>query len=86
MAHQTSAVRNYFKFKDGQAVLHTTGVVYKLNCSYGLFYIGQTYRNLITRMNEHNPECNNPDQETDVTRHIQYHPDHHHIDFDSPQI
>jgi len=36
-------------------------------------------------MNEHNPECNNPSQETDVTRHLQNHPDHH-IDFDSLQI
>jgi len=35
--------------------------------------------------NEHNPECNNPSQETDVTRILQNHPDHR-IDFDSTQI
>ena len=55
LTHDTHNFGKCFKFKDRQALLHNAGVVYKLNCSCGQSYIGQTHRNLATRIQEHVP-------------------------------
>ena len=45
----------YFKHKEQQQILHQYGVVYETSCNCGSSYIGQTSRNLITRINNHDP-------------------------------
>ena len=47
-----------------------------------IHYIGQTQRNLITRLNDHNPAISTSN-DTDVTKHLWQNPDHH-IDFNNP--
>ena len=42
-----------FRLKDKQKTLMKYGVVYKLTCSSGSSYIGQTRRNLINRLKGH---------------------------------
>ena len=59
-------------------------MVYQINCSCGEFYIGQTQRNLITRLNDHNPAISTSN-DTDVTKHLWQNPDHH-IDFNYPIV
>ena len=61
-------IGKYFSHKDKQLLLRRSNVVYKINCSCGDTYIGQTKRNLINRLNEHNPKFSK--QETDVTKHL----------------
>ena len=51
------------------------GVVYEISCNCGSSYIGQTSRNLITRINNHDPSSKTP-QDTDVARHLTDHPNH----------
>ena len=46
-------LQNLFSIKDRQALLNWFNVVYKLTCSCGASYIGQTQRNLINRIEEH---------------------------------
>ena len=46
-------LENIFKFKDNGPQLMRNNVVYKLDCSCGASYIGQTERNLYSRMDEH---------------------------------
>ena len=84
MVHDTRNIGKCFKFKDRQALLHNAGVVYKLNCSYGQSYIGQTHRNLATRIQEHVPN-GKQNQESDVAKHLVGNPNHK-INFDSPEI
>ena len=45
----------FFSHKGRQVLLLQSNVVYKINCSCGECYIGQTKQNLITRLNDHNP-------------------------------
>ena len=59
-------------------------MVYQINCSCGEFYIGQTQRKLITRLNDHNPAISTSN-DTDVTKHLWQNPDHH-IDFNNPIV
>jgi len=47
-------IGDHFKYKDKQAHLERCNVVYKLKCSCGNSYIGQTQRNLKFRLEEHN--------------------------------
>ena len=67
-------------YKDRQSLLHSSGVVYQLTCSCGQNYIGQTKRNLITRLNEHRT-C----EDSEVCKHLLNNPNHA-INFDSPKI
>ena len=46
-------IRHNFRLKDRQKTLTKYGVVYRLTCSCGSSYIGQTRRNLINRLKEH---------------------------------
>jgi len=45
----TRKLQSWFSVKDRQALLDRFNVVYKLTCSCGASYIGQTQRNLINR-------------------------------------
>ena len=82
--HSTFGIGNKFRYKDKQPVLHRNIVVYKLNCSCGASYIGQTRRNLIFRLQEHNPQTRTNHQ-TDVTSHLLENPSHS-IKFDQPEV
>ena len=42
-----SKIGENFHFKDKQPLLMKSGIVYKLTCSCGSTYIGQTRRNLL---------------------------------------
>ena len=79
--HSTFGIGNRFRYKP---VLHRNKVVYKLNCLCGASYIGQTRRNLIFRLQEHNPQTRTNHQ-TDVTSHLLENPSHS-IEFDQPEI
>ena len=54
-----------FRLKDQQKTLMKYGVVYKLTCSCGSSYIGQTRRNLINRLKEHSSS-----DKSEVCRHL----------------
>ena len=84
LVHDTHNIGKCFKFKDRQALLHNAGVVYKLNCSCGQSYIGQTHRNLATRIQEHVPN-GKLNQESDVAKHLVRNPNNK-MNFDSPEI
>ena len=73
-----------FQFEDRQNVLHQHGVVYEITWSCGSSCIGQTCRNLITRLNNHNPATTIA-QDTDVARRMIDNPNHQ-IDFRSPSV
>ena len=82
--HDIFKLKSFFRAKEGQALLHRSNVVYHIHCSCGSNYIGETARNLLTRLNEHNPsskKCKN----TDVTNHLYKNSDHK-IDFAKPKI
>ena len=38
MVHETATIGQKFRYKDRQTLLHSSGVVYKLNCSCGQSY------------------------------------------------
>ena len=59
-------------------------MVYQIDCSCGEFYIGQTLRNLITLLNDHNPAISTS-IDTNVTKHLWQNLDHH-IDFNNPVV
>ena len=84
LVHGTHNIGTCFKFRDRKALLHNAGVVYKLNCSCGQSYIGQTHRNLATRIQEHVPN-GKQNQESHVAKHLVGNPNHK-INFDSPEI
>ena len=56
------------------------GVVYRLTCSCGSSYIGQTRRSLINRLKEHSSS-----DKSEVCRHLTDNPDHK-VDFAKPYI
>jgi len=84
LIHKTHTIGDHFKYKDKQAHLERSNVVYKLKCSCGHSYIGQTQRNLKFRLDEHNPKKSNH-QATDVVKHLYTYPDHF-MDFKNPEI
>ena len=84
IVHNCYAISNMFKHKDKQPLLYRNNVVYKLSCSCGSVYIGQTRRNLQSRMDEHNPLAKHQ-QQSDVIKHLSENPSHS-IDFSKPQI
>ena len=78
--HTTNQVRNSFVVKDRQCTQRRSNVVYKLVCTCGATYIGQTRRNLATRLHEHKTS-----EKSEVCRHLLEHPDHS-VEFDNPEI
>ena len=84
IVHNCHAIGNMFKHKDKQPLLYRNNVVYKLSCSCGSIYIGQTRRNLQSRMDEHNPMAKHQ-QQSDVIKHLSENPGHS-IDFSKPEI
>ena len=73
MVHETTTIGLKFRYKNRQTLLHSSGVVYKLNCSCGQSYIEQTKRNLKIRINDHMPK-NLTNNETDVSQHLKNNP------------
>ena len=84
LINDTYSLKNVFKHKEQQQILHQYGVVYEISCNCGSSYIGQTSRNLITRINNHDPSSKTP-QDTDVTRHLTDNPNHA-VCFNNPII
>ena len=69
---ESNKLKKYFTYKDKQNHLRRSSVVYKLTRTCGSNYIGQTRRNLITRINEHKF-----DQRSEVCKHLLANPTHH---------
>ena len=84
MVHETTTIDQKFRCKDRQTLLHSSEVVYKLNCSCAQSYIGQTKRNLKIGINDHMPK-NSTNNETGVSQHLKNNPDHT-MNFHSPEI
>ena len=82
--NETFNLKRLFTFRERQNKLHRSSVVYRITCSYKSTYIGQTSRNLITRLKNHDPTSPNR-QDTDVSKHLTDNPDHE-IDFDKTEI
>ena len=82
--NDTYSSKNVFKHKEQRKIFHQYGVVYEIKCDCGSSYIGQTSRNLITRINNHDPSSKTP-QDTDVTRHLTDNPNHT-VCFNNPII
>ena len=82
--HNTFKLGNLFSHKDKQATIRRSNVVYKLNCSCGGSYIGQTKRNLTSRLKEHHLG-NKTGTQTDVTKHLLENLSHV-INFNEPEI
>ena len=78
--HETNKLKKCFTYKDKQNHLHRSSVVYKLTCTCGSNDIGQTRRNLITRINEHKF-----DQRSEVCKHLLTNPAHR-LNFKQPEI
>ena len=78
--HETNKLKKYFTYKDKQNNLRRSSVVCKLTCTCGSNYIGQTRRNLITRINEHKF-----DQRSEVCKHLLANPTHR-FNFKQPEI
>ena len=78
--HVTKNLKQQLHFKDPQPQLLRSNVVYRLSCSCGSFYIGQTRRNLVKRLDEHQASLN-----SEVCNHLQSNPNHR-VDFNNPQI
>ena len=78
--HNTNKLKQQFLVKDRQRQLTRNNTVYRLNCSCGSFYIGQTRRNLVKRLEEHQSSPN-----SEVCNHLQINPSHK-VDFHNPQI
>jgi len=76
----TRKLQSWFSVKDRQALLNRFNVVYKLTCSCGVSYIGQTQRNLINRTEEHRTSLS-----SSVCTHLQANPDHR-VDFHNPEV
>ena len=84
LINETFNLTRLFTFKERQNKLHRSSVVYRITCSCKSTYIGQTSRNLITRLKNHDPYSPNR-QDTDVSKHLTDNPDHK-IDFDKTEI
>jgi len=78
--HESNKLKKSFTCKDKQNHLRRSSVVYKLTCTCGSNYIGQTRRNLITRINEHKF-----DQRSEVCKHLLTNPTHR-FNFKQPEI
>jgi len=76
----TQKLQSWFSVKDRQVLLNRFNVVYNLTCSCGAFYIGQTQRSLINRIEDHRTSLS-----SSVCRHLQAKP-HHLDDFHNPEV
>ena len=84
LMHTTYKLKKLFSYKDKQSHLQQFNVIYQLKCDCGASYIGQTGRNLITRLNKHN--IDSPfREETDVSKDRVDNPNHK-IDFNNSAI
>ena len=84
LINETFNLKRLFTFRERQNKLHRSSVVYRITCSCRSTYIGQTSRNVITRLKNHDPNSPNR-QDTDVSKHLTDNPDHK-IDFDKTEI
>ena len=75
LINDTYSLKNVFKHKEQQQILHQYGVVYEISCNCGSSYIGQTSQNLITSINNHDPSSKTP-QAMNVTLHLTDNPNH----------
>ena len=73
-----SKIGKNFRFKDKQPFLMKSGIVYKLTCSCESTYIGQTRRNLLSRIKEHATS-----KKSEVCKHLLQNPSHL-VDFNTP--
>jgi len=80
LIHDTCKLKSRFPIKDPQPLLSRSNVVYKLKCSCGDAYIGQTKRNLLTRINEHRKSI-----QSEVNAHLERNPTHT-VNFTEPEI
>ena len=71
MSHRNFTIGKLFSYKHCQSLLHLSGVVYQLMCSCGQNCIGQTKRNLITRLKEHRTF-----EDSEVCKHLLNNPNH----------
>jgi len=76
----TRKLQSWFSVKDRQALLNRFNLVYKLTCSCGASYIGQTQRTLINRIEEHRTSLS-----SSACRHLQANPDHR-VDFHNHEV
>ena len=68
LIHTICKLNKLFLYKDKQPHLQQFNVIYQLKCDCGASCIGQTGRNLIARLNNHN--IDSPlRQEIDVAKH-----------------
>jgi len=58
IVHQTNKLKQQFHLKDSKRFLFRSNIVYKLMCSCGSVYTGETRRNLIKRLEEHQKVIN----------------------------
>ena len=84
LMHTTCKLKKLFPYKDKQPHLQQFNVMHQLKCDCGALYIGQTGRNLITRLSNHNIDSSFW-QETDVSKH-QVDNLNHKIDFNKCAI
>jgi len=75
LINETFNLKWMFKYKEYQENLHRSCVMYWITCSCKSTYIGQTSRNLITRLKNHDPDLASR-QDTDVSKHLTENPDH----------
>ena len=59
LINETLNLKLLFTYKEHQNKLHRFGVVYPITCSFKGTCIGQTSRNLITRLKNHDPTLPN---------------------------
>ena len=78
--HSTQKLQSCFSTKDRQALLNWFNLMYKLTCSCGASYIGQTQCNLINRIEERRTSLS-----SSVCRHLQANPDHRVV-FHNPEV
>ena len=78
--HVTKNLKQQLHCKDPQRHLLRSNVVYRLNCFCSFCYIGQTRRNLVKRLYEHQTSLN-----SEVCNDLQSNPNHR-VDFNNPQI
>ena len=52
------------------------GTVYKVDCSCGITYVGETGRPLSIRIKEHRSSVTKPDQKSAVSQHLENNPNH----------
>ena len=80
IVHALSKTGENFRFKDKQPLLIKSGIVHKLTCLCESTYIGQTRRNLLSRIKEHATI-----EKSEVCKHLLQNPSHR-VDFNTPTI